>query len=155
MNIFILHPDQSLCAEYHCDKHIVKMPLETTQMLCSVHWRYNSTAPYLKVHTKHPCTLWAGETVDNYKWLWEFGIELCKEYTYRYERTHACEKVLAIIKDPPVELTKRGTTIFPQAMPEEYKHRDPVVAYREYYKYEKRRFAKWKKRKTPPFMQQM
>ena len=155
MNIFILHPDQSLCAKYHCDKHIVKMPLETTQKLCSVQWRYNSTAPYLKVHTKHPCTLWAGDTVDNYKWLWEFGIELCKEYTYRYERTHACEKVLAIIKNPPVELTKKGTTLFPQAMPEEYKHRDPVVAYREYYKHEKRRFAKWKKRKTPPFMVQM
>lgn len=152
MNIFILHPDQSLCAKYHCDKHIVKMPLETTQMLCSVHWRYNSTAPYLDVHAKHPCTLWAGETVDNYKWLWDFGIELCKEYTFRYERTHACEKVLAIIKNPPVELNKEGTTIFPQAMPEEYKHKDPVVAYREYYKHEKRRFAKWKKRKTPPFM---
>ena len=41
------------------------MPLETTQMLSTVHWRYENKGPYLPVHEKHPCTLWAGQTVEN------------------------------------------------------------------------------------------
>jgi hypothetical protein len=38
MNIFYLSEDITKCAEYHVDKHIVKMPLETAQLLCTVHW---------------------------------------------------------------------------------------------------------------------
>ena len=86
MNIFLLDYDHETCAQYHCDKHVVKMPLESTQMLSTVHWRHNAEGPYLPVHQKHPCTLWAGQTVENYKWLWRLGIALCKEYTFRYEK---------------------------------------------------------------------
>ena len=152
MNIFLLDYDHETCARYHCDKHVVKMPLETTQMLCTVNWRYNQEAPYKPVHQKHPCTLWAGETVNNYRWLWKLGISLCKEYTFRYNRVHACEKILAIVKDPPVELTNTGLTKFAQAMPDEYKNADVIKAYHQYYNGEKKRLAVWKKRKTPPFM---
>ena len=152
MNIFLLDYDHETCARYHCDKHVVKMPLETTQMLCTVNWRYNQEAPYKPVHQKHPCTLWAGETVNNYRWLWKLGISLCKEYTFRYNRVHACEKILAIVKDPPVELTNTGLTKFAQAMPDEYKNADVINAYHQYYNGEKKRLAVWKKRKTPPFM---
>ena len=67
MNIFYLDQDIQTCVEYHCDKHVVKMPLETTQMLCTVYHRYGAIAPYKPVHAKHPCTLWAGNNVLNYK----------------------------------------------------------------------------------------
>ena len=107
MNIFILDWQHKTCAEYHCDKHVVKMPLETTQMLSTVHWRYNNDGPYLPVHQKHPCTLWAGQTVENYIWLWKLGIALCKEFTHRYDKVHSCERILAILRLPPVQLTAR------------------------------------------------
>ena len=101
MNIFILDWQHKTCAEYHCDKHVVKMPLETTQMLSTVHWRYNNDGPYLPVHQKHPCTLWAGQTVENYIWLWKLGIALCEEFTHRYDKVHSCERILAILRLPP------------------------------------------------------
>jgi hypothetical protein len=152
MNIFLLDWDIQQCAEWHCDKHIVKMPLETTQMLSTVHWRYTNDGPYLPVHAKHPCTLWAGETRDNYFWLWKLGIALCEEYTYRYSRVHACENVLYGIKYPPIPLQTRGFSKFPQAMPDEYKNEDPIMAYRQYYINDKARICRWKNRPIPPFM---
>jgi hypothetical protein len=154
MNIFLLDYDQETCARYHCDKHVVKMPLESTQMLSSAHWRHESEAPYLAVHQKHPCTLWAGQTVENYKWLWKLAKELCKEYTYRYEKTHACERILAILRCPPVNLKARGVTKHPQAMPDEYKSPSSLIAYQQYYIGEKTRLCTWKKREVPPFMRE-
>ena len=57
MNIFLLDWNTDVCAQYHCDKHVVKMILESTQMLSTVHSKYYSDlAPYLPVHAKHPCT---------------------------------------------------------------------------------------------------
>ena len=154
MNIFILDWQHKTCAEYHCDKHVVKMPLETTQMLSTVHWRYNNDGPYLPVHQKHPCTLWAGQTVENYIWLWKLGIALCEEFTHRYDKVHSCERILAILRLPPVQLTARGFTKPYQAMPDEYKHYDVIEGYKTYYINDKKRFATWKKRKTPEFMLQ-
>mgnify|MGYP003672779829 FL=1 len=158
MNIFYLDQDIQTCVEYHCDKHVVKMPLETTQMLCTVYHRYGAIAPYKPVHAKHPCTLWAGNNVLNYKWLWDFGKALCKEYTYRYDKVHACENILEQIKIPPIELfyplvSLEGTRQRPQCMPDEYKDpQDTVNAYRQYYQHTKASFCVWKKRTVPSFM---
>jgi len=153
MNIFLLDWDVPTCAKYHCDKHVVKMILESTQMLSSVHTKYESDqAPYKPVHQKHPCTLWAGETVDNYNHLLYLAKELCKEYTYRYGKVHKCQNVIAKIGKPPVKLTKRGNTAPAQAMPDQYKNTDPIQAYRDYYLHEKQRFAVWKNRPIPSFM---
>ena len=153
MNIFILSWDHQTNARWHCDKHVVKMPLETTQMLSTVYHRYTNDGPYKPVHQKHPCTLWAGTTIDNYKWLHQLGVCLCKEYTYRYDRVHACEKVLAMIAEPPVKLKEEGFTTPYQAMPDVYKDRNTLVAYHNYYINEKARFCKWKRRPIPKFMQ--
>ena len=73
MNIFVLDESPVTSAQMQCDKHIVKMPLETAQMLCSVWHRYGvgDLVPYKEVHKKHPCTLWAGDSMDNYDWLWQ------------------------------------------------------------------------------------
>jgi hypothetical protein len=157
MNIFMLHPDQTTCAEYHCDKHVVKMVLETTQMLSTVHWRWDDRGPYLPVHQKHPCTLWAGESVANYNWLLQLGHALCKEYTYRYEKVHKCESLLThpLVVAPRnlqcMEQRQRPTNPA-QAMPQQYKRKNAIQAYRNYYKAEKARFCKWKNRTVPMFM---
>ena len=63
MNIFKLDATPELCAQVHCDKHVSKMILESAQMLCTVFWSNNQTAPYKPVHAKHPCTLWAGASL--------------------------------------------------------------------------------------------
>ena len=139
MNIFIINWDHTTCAEWHCDKHVVKMPLETTQMLSTVHRKYSGDGPYLPVHQKHPCTLWAGQTVEN----------------YRCDKTHGCERILAMLRCPPVELTARGFTKPAQAMPDEYKHSDTIIAYQDYYINEKARICSWRKRPTPPFMEEI
>jgi len=44
MNLFILDKAPKKCARDHCDRHIVKMPLETTQMLISAFWLWNGVA---------------------------------------------------------------------------------------------------------------
>ena len=152
MNIFALSYDPVIAAELHCDKHIVKMPLETAQMLCTVQNRYGAESPYRSAHLNHPCTIWAGQTVENYRWLWRLGVALCEEYTYRYGRDHASERIIAIVRCPPPKLTARGFTKFAQAMPDEYKHHDPITAYQQYYRGAKYHLAQWTNRPTPEFM---
>lgn len=149
MNIFVLSFDIEEAAQYHVNKHVVKMPLESAQMLCTALQAHGVDAPYKPVHVKHPCTLWAGFTRSNFKWLCELGMALCREYTYRYERVHDCKKVIEYCIDKN-ELIKDGPlTDFAQAMPVEYKKPCAVQAYREYYRKGKHHIASWKKRNVP------
>lgn len=69
MNIFILDTNPKIAAQYHVDKHVVKMILETAQLLCSAHWLNGSEAPYKLTHKNHPCAIWTRECVENYNWL--------------------------------------------------------------------------------------
>ena len=96
MNIFLLDTDTKKCAQYHCDKHVVKMILETAQLLCGVHHMTNqiTEAPYKLSHRNHPCSIWARESLSNYLYLCELGLELCKEYTYRYGKRHKSQDVI-------------------------------------------------------------
>jgi len=153
MNIFVLDTEPVLAAMWHCDKHVVKMPLETAQMLSTVNHRFGAPARYKPCHQKHPCTLWAGTTTGNYRWLWMLGIALCEEYTYRYGKTHASEAVIQELVHFPPGLPEGDMTPFAQAMPDQYKHKDPVIAYQQYYIHEKARICKWQKRTVPHFMQ--
>lgn len=45
-------------------------------------------------------------------------------------------------------------TPFAQAMPDQYKHQNAVIAYRQYYLGEKARFAKWKCGNIPLWFQE-
>ena len=98
MNIFVLDECPVISAQMQCDKHVVKMPLETAQMLCSVFHRHGlgDKVPYKEAHRNHPCTLWAGDSADNFIWLWKHGMELCFEYTRRYNKIHNVSKLLWI-----------------------------------------------------------
>ena len=150
MNIFVLDKDPKTCAVYHNDKHVVKMILETAQLLCGVHWVNGGEAPYKLSHKNHPSAIWARECVENYIWLCDLGLELCNEYTYRYDKRHKSQDIIewCLLNVPNIS-EKGDITPFALAMPDECKVGDAVASYRVYYMVEKRGFAVWKNRETP------
>lgn len=183
MNIFVLSTKPAACARYHCDRHVVKMPLETTQMLVSAfYFRHGlktrseiaaarplvdeifagfpriyedgSPWPYGLVHENHPCTIWCRTAAKNWLWGLELGFELCREYTYRYGKRHAVEPILEWASAQEVPAPARERrTPFAQAMSDECKARNAVTAYRDFYHRYKFSFASWKDREPPPWWQ--
>jgi hypothetical protein len=157
MNIFVLDWDVKKCAEYHNDKHVVKMILETAQLLCGVHHivnKDNTDIPYKLSHKNHPCSIWARESLTNYLWLCELGLELCKEYTYRYGKRHKSLDVIewCVVNKP--NILDKDLTEPAKAMPEKYKVKSVVESYRNYYLGDKAYFSKWKNRETPEWFNQ-
>lgn len=153
MNIFILDEDIPLCAKYHCDKHVVKMILESVQLLCTALNKKGFVTPYRSTHVKHPCVLWIEESYDNFLWVLELAVSLNDEYRFRYSKAqdHASIKVLQTIESMRYEAM--GLTEFAQAMPDNYKVRhDAVTAYRNFYLAEKMSFAVWTKRDAPHWL---
>lgn len=152
MNIFYLARAPEQAAQMACDQHVVKMILETAQILSTAlylngEWK---TGMYKPTHEHHPCVLWAHEFAGNYAWLLDYGYELLHEYNYRYHKIHAARKVYH--KLSYASMSKFGASIFtspPQCMPDRYKHWNPVTAYRNYYIGEKSRFARWTVRPAP------
>ena len=151
MNIFVLSANPREAAKWHVDKHIVKMPLETAQILYAARRHYgDDTTPYKATHQHHPCCKWASESVENYVWLCILGIELCIEYVYRYGRKHKCCDIIEeCLLKVPKKIANKGRTEFVQAMPDHCKMDNPVLAYRNYYLQEKSHLAKWKNRGVP------
>lgn len=149
MNIFFLDYDTKKCARYHCDKHVVKMILETAQLLCGAHWVTGSEAPYKLSHKNHPCSIWVRESLSNYLYLCDLGLELCKEYTYRYGKTHKSQQIIEWCLDKKLNIKDKGFTEPPKAMPNECKLESVIDSYRNYYIKEKKSFAKWKNREIP------
>ena len=138
------------CARYHCDQHVVKMILESAQMMCTTLSKHGFEVPYHPTHLQHPCVLWLDESYDNFLWLKELATELNAEYRFRYQRKvdHASMRVIHQIES--YRYKRCGLTEFAQVMPDEYRYRNnPVRAYRAFYNGEKLRFATWKKREPP------
>ena len=149
MNIFVLSKDPKTCAKYHNDKHVVKMVLESAQLLSTAHYLNGSKGPYKPTHTKHPCATWTAKSLGNYIWLGKLAKELCKEYTYRYEKKHKSEDIINwLIKTPP-KISKIRRTKFALAMPKKYQSKDPIQSYQKYYINDKSHLASWKKRNPP------
>lgn len=104
---------------------------------------------YLEAHTNHPCTVWARETDANYHWLCQLFEGCLREYATRYGPVHATSRLLTFLSRAPKHIRRSQLTPFAQAMPEEYKHDDPVEAYRRFYLGAKARFARWRYTPTP------
>jgi len=176
MNIFVLDLDPQKCAEYHCNKHLVKMLVEHNQIFGSIAYscrgirkkkeitpdfinqvfkdfprkRDNQPHPYGIGYVNHPCTQWTAKSLSNYKWLISLTLEMCKEYTRRYSKKHSCEAITHWYANNCPEIPDLGLTPFAQAMPEDCKNSaNPVAAYRNYYKKYKAGFAKWPADKIP------
>jgi hypothetical protein len=154
MNIFILSTDPKRSAKYHSDKHVVKMILESAQMLSTAIWESGGEAPYRSAYKNHPCTVWARTSRQNFIWLTDLALALCEEYTYRYGKYHKSEEVIRYAKANIPDIPNIGLTPFAQAMPEQYKNENPVKAYRDYYIAEKKDINTWKYTKTPKWYEQ-
>ena len=152
MNIFVLVTDPKKCAVYHNDKHVVKMILETAQLLCGSHHVTESQyeIPYKLSHKNHPCSIWVRQCIENYIWLCDLGLELCAEYTYRYGKRHKSQDIIEwCLMNTPNIPTNGDITPFALAMPDECKVGTAIDSYRAYYMLEKRELAAWKNRQVP------
>ena len=153
MNIFVTSTDPWESARVLPDKHIVKMPLETCQMLAIVasdKWGHGfgtlpkaDGTPYATekgAFRNHPCTKWASEFVINWQWLIAHGFALCEEYAARYGKVHTCFNTLLHAREifptgDPTGRSGKDTTPFVRAMPDEFKHNtsiDTFTAYKMY-----------------------
>ncbi|MDO5651624.1 MAG: pyrimidine dimer DNA glycosylase/endonuclease V [Moraxella sp.] len=165
MNIFYLDNDPVQCAAYHCDKHVVKMILETAQLLCSAHHLCGTAdgvsldSLYRLTHQNHPCAIWVRASYLHYDWTYRLFIALCQEYTHRYARTHLTDtKLTAILAHNPITPISPitiDTTPFvppPAVMPDEYKNTDVITAYRTYYKHGKADILTYTHRDVPVWL---
>ena len=161
MNIFFLSLIPSTCAQMHVDKHVIKMILETTQLLCSAHYMVKSEyiPCYKLTHKNHPSAIWTRKSKGNYEWLCKLGQELCKEYTYRYGKIHKCQPYIEELSKNIPDLPDLGFTKPALAMPEMYKDDNVIDAYQTYYFFGKERMLSWKGkiagRQTPEWITEM
>ena len=156
MNIFYLDKNPYKAACNLCDKHVIKMIVETAQMLSTAHrvldgfethkpsksgtrlakyWEHPTLDDilYKATHVNHPSNVWIRSGDKNYEWSYEHFLGLCQEYRRRYGKIHATKIKLGIpLANLPTNIPYQSTDI-PLAMPEEYKCSDPIKAYRKYY----------------------
>ena len=156
MNIFYLDEDPFKAAQVQYNKHVVKMILESAQMLCTAQHHYAEKheinadyIPYKKAHYNHPSTVWVRQNVHHYDWLWNHMIGLAEEYTNRYNKKHLSATKLM---DAEMYVSPEGMPDIefkqpPQCMPDEYKHKCSVQAYWNYYIGEKHAVANTKTEK--------
>ena len=159
MNRFIIANTPQEIAQSLCDKHVVKMPLEEAQMLCTVVRQANPEYAdehelYRVAHAKHPCTLWAGQTRSNYMYAFRLWNHMCLEYTYRYGREHASTRHLEALREGAKYIPAGDPTAHPECF-SEYTHLKtgddwPVDSYRKFYMTKQHRFDMvWSKRNKP------
>jgi len=177
MNIFVLEDCPVKAAEVQCDKHVVKMVVESGQMLSTAHRmldgdlevyinakgrkarRYNlndwrQQVLYKAVHYHHPCTVWTMESSENYNWHWKHLEALCAEYRFRYGKVHKTEEtILHALKSLPKNIPIGKMTNFKLAMgsnPECMDENDIVGSYRSFYHTKQSRFKmRWTGRPVP------
>lgn len=151
MNIFVSDLNPHVAARNLDNKRVVKMILETTQLLSSaVILNGGNEAPYKLTHKNHPCTKWTANNQSNFKWLIEHGISLCKEYTLRYNKIHKCNVIILEMTNYLKYLPEGNLTPFPNCTTNKehnisYQHVENTVdAYRFYLN------ARWKNDKLTP-----
>ena len=156
MNIFFLDKTPYKSAQYLCDKHVVKMILESAQMLSTAVQRYTGRMEelYKPAYQNHPMTKWVGDSRPNFEWSMRNAHGIHEEYASRYARIHKSSNILNIIWNDNLKskIPERNLTTPPQCMPDKYRLRSDlyVKAYRNYYKGEKEYFAKWQKGRPQP-----
>ena len=179
MNIFYLDKDPTEAAKQSCDKHVVKMIVESAQMLSTAHrmidgnlytdktkagrnikrWKHPNPnmekTLYKACHTGHPSTVWVMESAYNYHWLYKHMMALNTEFKMRYGHIldHKTVQLLeGALMYPPKNISLNTiATDPPPAMPDYCKiPGDSVASYRKYYIFEKQRFATWKSPSTVP-----
>jgi hypothetical protein len=177
MNIFYIDHDPAQAAEWMVDKHVVKMILESAQLLSTAHrildgreiegksktgrkarrWFLDDAREnvmYSATHINHPSAVWCRESVENYNWFVDHFFALMSEYTYRYNKEHKCYGELSyMLQSPPHNLKKWDWTAMPSCMADEYIiSEDPIINYRNYYREGKKNLHKWTNRQPPEWI---
>lgn len=173
MNIFYLSNNPTNCAQQHVDKHVVKMTLEYGQLMSTAHRVLDGQPYYGKTknnrniqrwllpdsreeviwkasHYNHPSGIWVRQSADHYTWLYSLWLEMLSEYTHRYGKRHAAERMKPVLCVLPRNIPQLGwLSEPPPAMPDVYKVNNVIQSYRNYYMGDKKSFASWKNRDTP------
>lgn len=176
MNIFYISTDARQAAQWMTDRHVVKMILESCQLLSTAHRildgreiagksktgrnvkRYvledaRDGILYQATHVNHPSAVWTRTSVENYLWLVEHTYALLEEYTHRYRKTHKCSELAYYLQSPPQNLRNYDMTPMPCAMDEQYIiSDDPVTNYRNYYNVGKKNLHSWTNRPQPEWI---
>lgn len=143
MNIFVSDTDPAIAGENLDDKRVIKMTLETAQIISAVAHRYSVSGEWYKLtHANHPCTKWAGDTDSNFIWLLEHGASLAAEYTRRFNKQHKSWDVINRGYKIAAALPVAACTPFANCTP--YKSTPCVTAYRQYLN------EKWQTDRRPP-----
>lgn len=154
MNIFVVDTNPEEAARALCDQHVVKMVLETAQLLCTAFPTAIQT-PYKHTHKNHPAAVWTRQSAANFEWLMQHGLALSAEYTRRYGKVHASHRILVWCQENKhrIAFSQTEQTPFVLCMPDQYKSANPVESYRAYYK--SKTFARWKHSAMPMWFNQM
>jgi uncharacterized ubiquitin-like protein YukD len=177
MNIFFLDENPKIAAQMHFDKHVIKMILESAQLLCTAHrkidgieyidtssgrkikrWKLQNieleNILYKATHVNHPTSIWVCENKQNYQWTFKLFHYLIKEYSYRFNKEHKCKNLLKhLINSPKNTPNSFEKTIIPQVMEKQYIiPNNPVKGYQNLYKYGKKHLFKYTKRKQPNWL---
>jgi hypothetical protein len=137
------------------------MILESAQILCTVHDKLGDITPYRPTHRNHPCTLWAGQSKQNYQWLKALAKALNDEFMYRFghDEPHKSWSVIDSLPDVGDRLPSNDLTPFALAMPDyckvvdDFGVQDTVESYRNYYIAEKLSIAQYTLRKVPEWLE--
>lgn len=177
MNIFFLDKNPEKAAQAHYDTHVVKMILETAQLLSTAHRVLDgiqTTKPtkaghqrktyvflderetqyYKATHMNHPCAVWVRESSENYLWTYKLFLELLKEYSFRFKKTHKTSSLKEALSKPPDNIKRGAFTMPPSAMEEEYKvdMNNSIDNYRNYYRTSKLRLKRYTNRREPDWL---
>ena len=184
MNIFYLDSDPKTCAQYHVDKHVVKMILEYAQLLSTAHrlldgqevvsaannrkkkiWVHPDVdldaTLYKATHINHPSAKWCRHSLSNYQWLFDLWVNLLDEYTHRYGKEHASIRLLSTLSKAPKNIDFFEPFCAPwRAMPDECKLdrsvKDYTIkSYQKYYNVHKSSMFSWKNREIPYFVEKL
>ena len=144
MNVFYLDEDPKTAAQWQCDRHVVKMILESAQLLSTAHreldgddWA-DEVGLYKRTHKNHPSAVWARSAKPHYDWLYDHFVALCDEYSYRYGKTHLTDtKFRDVLDYAPPSILHTKFEEPPQCMPDMYKEKSAVRGYRNYYRLDK------------------
>jgi hypothetical protein len=127
------------------------MVLESAQMLSTALRQHGveDDMLYRAAYTKHPCTIWAGESDANFAWLLVHGMSLAHEYTRRFGKTHKSQGVIERCRAHVERGVVPAGALTPhaQAMPDELKGPDTYTAYRRYLDV---KYDSWRAAGRPP-----
>jgi hypothetical protein len=176
MNIFYLHHDPHIAATMAVDSHVIKMILESAQLLSTAHrlldgteyigksasgrkakrWKLSDNLDsmiYQATHINHPSAVWCRQSSANYQWLYWHFVGLIDEYHYRYGKVHKCDAMKSALTDLPKNIKHGPFTQPTPAMDAKYiVSKDSIENYRNYYINGKSHLHKYTNRQAPEWL---